>query len=92
MITKTTKDLKEELERVLAASGQFDADSIAYTLDTLDKHLENPDYEIWSIHTNEQEEFRELYKVAYKHCPKTIDTFKAGYKGTANNNEITKRN
>lgn len=47
MITKTTNEHKEELERILAASGQFDANSIDYTLDTLDKHLESPDYEIW---------------------------------------------
>ena len=47
MITKTTKEHKEELQRVLTASGQFDADSINYTLETLDNHLENPDSEIW---------------------------------------------
>lgn len=47
MITKTTKEHKEELQRVLTASGQFDADSIIYTLETLDNHLENPDSEIW---------------------------------------------
>tara|TARA_B100001063_G_C16617526_1_gene478919 strand:+ start:523 stop:894 length:372 start_codon:yes stop_codon:yes gene_type:complete len=33
---------------------------------------------------NEQKEFRELYKVAYKHCPKEIDRLKAEYKSTAN--------
>ena len=47
MITKTTKEHKEELQRVLTASGQFDADSITYTLETLDNHLENSDIEIW---------------------------------------------
>lgn len=47
MITKTKKEHKEELQKVLAASGQFDSDSIAYTLETLDNHLENPDNEIW---------------------------------------------
>lgn len=47
MITKTTKEHKEELQRILTASGQFDADSITYTLEALDNHLENPDSEIW---------------------------------------------
>ncbi|MUH73213.1 GNAT family N-acetyltransferase [Psychrosphaera haliotis] len=47
MISKTTKEHKEELQKVLTESGQFDADSIAYTLETLDNHLENPDDEIW---------------------------------------------
>jgi hypothetical protein len=47
MITKTTKTHKEDLQKVLTESGQFDADSIAYTLETLDNHLENPDGEIW---------------------------------------------
>ncbi|MDF1688383.1 MAG: GNAT family N-acetyltransferase [Cycloclasticus sp.] len=47
MITETTKEHKEELKKVLSASGQFDAESIVYVLETLDNHLENPENEIW---------------------------------------------
>ncbi|RCU50056.1 hypothetical protein DU002_10605 [Corallincola holothuriorum] len=45
--------------------------------------IENITLEL-GTNTNEQKEFRELYKVAYKHCPKIIDTLKAGYESTAN--------
>ncbi|MEZ9236897.1 hypothetical protein [Shewanella sp. 10N.286.52.A9] len=56
---------------------------IAKELSLMTSVIENTTLEL-DINTNEQKEFRELYKVAYKHCPNSINTFKAGYKGIAN--------
>jgi len=47
MITKTTKEHGQALYGVLESSGQFDPDSIAYVMQTLESHLQNPGEEIW---------------------------------------------
>lgn len=47
MIIRTTEQHKEALSSILSASGQFDADSLAYVMETLDSHLENPETEVW---------------------------------------------
>ncbi len=57
--------------------------TISKELSLMTSVIENITLEL-GTNTNEQKEFRELYKVAFKHCPKEISLLKAGYKSTAN--------
>lgn len=56
---------------------------VAKELSLMTSVIENITLEL-GTNTKEQKEFRELYKVAYKHCPKEINILKAGYRSTAN--------
>jgi len=56
---------------------------VAKELSLMTSVIENITLEI-GTNTTEQKELRELYKVAYKHCKKEINTLKVGYKSTAN--------
>jgi hypothetical protein len=56
---------------------------ISQELSLITSVIENITLEL-GTNDNEQKEFRELYKVAYKHCPKEIERLKAVYKSTAN--------
>ncbi|AUL75061.1 hypothetical protein ATS72_015600 [Pseudoalteromonas sp. 13-15] len=57
--------------------------TISKELSLMTSVIENITLEL-GTNTKEQKEFRELYKVAFKHCPTEITTLKAGYKSTAN--------
>jgi len=57
--------------------------TISKELSLMTSVIENITLELGS-NINEQKEFRELYKVAFKYCPKEINELKAGYKSTAN--------
>ena len=47
MIIKTSPQHKQPLLAIIEASGQFDADGLAYVADTLDAHWDNPQQAIW---------------------------------------------
>ncbi|WP_419149533.1 hypothetical protein [Pseudoalteromonas 'SMAR'] len=57
--------------------------TISKELSLMTSVIENITLEL-GTNTSEQKEFRELYKVAFKHCPKEIADLKVGYKNTAN--------
>ena len=57
--------------------------TVSKELSLMTSVIENITLEL-GTNTKEQKEFRELYKVAFKHCPKEITKLKAGYKSTAN--------
>lgn len=58
---------------------------VAKELSLMTSVIENTTSEI-GTNPNEQKEFRELYKVAYKHCLGPINTYKQGVKEQVTNN------